>query len=809
MQSDTENRCFHCGLQIPRGQHHHLEVLNNTQNFCCPGCLHAAESIINSGLSHYYRERTSPSPTASSDNLLSESECAFFDKQENQNDFSTPTSNSERSTLLSIDGMQCAACSWLIKNRLQEIEGVTAIHVNAGSHQARLSWQPEIIPLSHILNQLNTLGYQAQPLWHRSVNDDADKSQKIALKRLGASGLGMMQVMMLSVGLYAGAFSGIDAIYENLLRWVSLLVASGVLIYSGSPFFISALKGLRNTYLNMDLPISLALAGAYISSIWATLTGRGEVYFDSVTMFIFFLTLGRFLEASGRYRANRTSQTLLKCLPETATRILSSGDDELVAVHNLNPGDHICVKPGSTIPVDASVIEGESSVDESLLTGEINPKSKSIGDTVCGGSQNIESPLILEVTQQVQHSLLSNIMRLMERGLEEKPRIALLADKVARYFVLALLLVATGVFTTWWFIEPDRAFWITISVLVITCPCALSLATPVALTAASNALMKNGVLLTRSNVLEKIIKADTVVFDKTGTLTQGKFALKTVWPLSNSSEEECLTLATALEKNSEHPISLAFQNIALTSSLPIATQIKNHPNQGVEGLIEGVLYRVGKADFANALYPSHTLLYPPENALNATQRIFLASEHGPVACFDIEDPLRQEVPDVLRILKNQGLSCVMLSGDPSPSAKKLASSLEFDTAHIDYTPEQKMQYVRLQQDNNHQIIMLGDGINDAPVLAQADVSFAVSNGTELAKSSADVVLLKENLELLITTKDVAKKTLGIIRQNMAWAIAYNGIALPLASFGFIEPYMAVIGMSASSLVVVLNSLRLR
>jgi Cu2+-exporting ATPase len=809
MQSDAENRCFHCDLKVPDRQHYHLEVLNKTQSFCCPGCLYAAENIISSGLSHYYRERTSHSPTASSDNLLSDSECAFFDEQENQNAFSAQSSGNERSTLLSIDGMQCAACSWLIKNRVQEMEGVTAIHVNTGSHQARLSWRPEIIPLSRILNQLNALGYQAQPLWHRSANDEADRVQKIALKRLGVSGLGMMQVMMLSVGLYAGAFSGIEDIYESLLRWVSLLVSSAVLIYSGSPFFISALKGLRNAHLNMDLPISLALAGAYISSIWATLIGGGEVYFDSVTMFIFFLTLGRFLEASGRYRANRTAQALLKCLPETAIRILSSGEDELVTVHSLNSGDHIRVKPGSTIPVDANIIEGTSSVDESLLTGEINPKNKSAGDRVYGGSQNIESPLILEVTNHVQHSLLSNIMQLMERGLEEKPRIALLADKVARYFVLTLLLIATGVFTTWWFIEPERALWITISILVITCPCALSLATPVALTAASNALMKNGVLLTRSNVLEKIIKADTVVFDKTGTLTQGKFALKKVWPLSSSSEAESLALATSLESNSEHPISLAFQNISRGSSLRIATQIKNYPNQGIEGLIEGVLYRVGKADFASALYSSHRVAYPSENTLNSAQRIFLASELGPVACFDIEDPLRQEVPGVLRTLKSQGLSLVMLSGDPSPSAKELARSLKFDSTHIDFAPAQKMQYVRSQQDLNHHVIMLGDGINDAPVLAQADVSFAMSNGTALAKSSADVVLLKEDLELVVTTKDMAKKTLRVIRQNMAWAIAYNGIALPLAAFGFIEPYMAVIGMSASSLVVVLNSLRLR
>ncbi|MBL4608790.1 MAG: heavy metal translocating P-type ATPase [Pseudomonadales bacterium] len=516
-----------------------------------------------------------------------------------------------------------------------------------------------------------------------------------------------------------------------------------------------------------------------------------------------------FLEARGLYRANLTAQTLLKCMPETAIRVQENGEDELTSVHSLNPGDIIRVKPGNTIPVDASVIDGESSVDESLLTGEMNPKTKSPGDSVSGGSQNIESPLLLEVTRQVQQSLLSNIMQLMERGLEEKPRIALFADKVARYFVLALLLIASGVFTAWWFIDAERAFWITLSVLVITCPCALSLATPVALTAASNLLMKNGVLLTRSNVLEKIVKADTVVFDKTGTLTQGKFALKKTYPLSSYNEEQCLVLAATLEKNSEHPIAKAFTNPLLSQSLPISNKIKNFPNQGIEGIIDGVLYRIGKAEFTQALCPSNTQDYPKTNELGASQRIFLVSSRGPLACFDIEDPLRQEIPGVLKSLKALGLSSVMLTGDPSPSAKELAKSLEFNSAHINVSPEQKMQYVRSQQDNHHQVIMLGDGINDAPVLAQADISFAVSSGTELAKSSADVVLLNENLELLLTTREVAEKTLRIVRQNIAWAIAYNGIALPLAATGFVQPYMAVIGMSASSLVVVLNSLRLR
>ena len=807
-EGGTKSRCFHCDLPIQSGQLYQLEVFDEIQSFCCPGCLFAAESILDSGLSHYYRERTSPSPTAAINSILSEAECSFFDNQENQNAFTAENKNNELSTLLAIEGMQCAACSWLITQRLHKLEGITEIHVNPGTQQARLSWNPDKIQLSQVLNQLNNLGYHALPLWHRDSNDEQNKQHKIALKRLGISGLGMMQVMMFSVGLYAGTFTGIDDLYESLLRWVSMLVASGVLIYSGSPFFISALQGLRSKNLNMDLPISLALAGAYLSSIWATLNHSGEVYFDSVTMFIFFLTLGRFLEASGRYRANLTAQTLLKCMPKTATLILDNGKEELVSVHKLTPGDKIRVKPGNTIPVDALIVEGESSIDESLLTGEINPKKKIVGDKVSGGSQNIENVLVLAVSQHVQHSLLSNIMQLMERGLEEKPRIALFADNVARYFVLALLIIASAVFASWWFIDPDRALWITLSVLVITCPCALSLATPVALTAGSNALMKRGVLLTRSNVLEKIIKADTIVFDKTGTLTKGKFALKKTWSLSNSSETQCLALAACLEKHSEHPIGLAFQSGDIASSQFITTQIQNHLNQGVEGRIGGILYRIGKADFAKQLYPTQSLFYPPESEQSASQRILLASENGPIAWFDIDDPLREEVPAVLEAVKSAGLLSVMLSGDPSPAAKKLALSLGFDAVFTDYSPEQKMQYVQTQQKQGHQLIMMGDGINDVPVLAQADVSFAVSSGTELAKTSADIVLLNENLALVLTTRETAKKTLRVIRQNMTWAIVYNGIALPLAALGFIEPYMAVIGMSASSLVVVLNSLQL-
>ena len=808
IQTASENTCFHCGLPIPSGQNQTLDVFKQKRHFCCSGCLFAAKSILESGLSQYYRERTSDSPTVSNIEALSKAECSFFNNDENQDAFTHLNQNHHRQTVLAISGMQCAACSWLINNGLQKIEGVTGIHVNPGTQQARLTWEPDKVKLSHILNQLNKLGYQALPIWNRDINDEQSRTYKASLKRLGISGLGMMQVMMFSVALYAGAFTGIESLYENLLRWVSMLVSSGVLLYAGSPFIISAIKGLKLRKLNMDAPISLALTGAYFSSIWATLSHSGEVYFDSVTMFIFFLTLGRFLEEGGRYRANITAQTLLKCMPKTAMLILEDGEEKLVSVSDLNPSDQIRIKPGATIPVDATVIEGKSSVDESLLTGEIKQKTKTIGSSVSGGSQNIESTLILRVTQHVQHSLISNIVLLMERGLEQKPAIAILADNVAQYFVLALLIISVFVFTGWWFLDSDRALWVTLSVLVITCPCALSLATPVALTASSNALMKKGILLTRSNVLEKILKADTVIFDKTGTLTLGKFILTEIYSLSDYDKTQCLAIAMCLEKHSEHPIGSAFRNCNSDTFQFTAENIINHPNQGIEGRIDGTLYRIGKVEFANQL-DSETPLPPTKGESISKQHILLCSEREAIAWFEMEDPLRQEVPSVLKEIKSAGIpSSVMLSGDPSASAQVLAAPLGFDVIHTDYSPKQKLQHVNALQKSGHRVIMVGDGINDAPVLAQADVSFALSNGSELAKTSADVVLLNDNLRLVLTTREAAKKTLNIIRQNMVWAISYNGIALPLAIMGLIEPYMAVIGMSASSLIVVLNSLRL-
>lgn len=769
--------------------------------------MFAAETIVKGGLSQYYLSRTHAVSTVASANLLNQAESSYFDDPNNLNDFSTRTNNDERSVSLAVEGIHCAACGWLIKNRLLLLNGITSIEVNLGSYQAHLRWQPDKIPLSRILNHLAELGYKARPLWLLDQNNDSEKQHKKTLKRLGVAGIGMMQVMMFSVGLYVGAFTGISEHDKELLRWVNLIISSAVLFYSGSPFFISAFNGLKAKVLNMDLPIAITIGSTYLLSLWATFSQQGEVYFDAITMFVFFLTLGRFLEASGRYKANQSAHALLKCLPQTATRLLANEQSEVVSIHKLQPKDLIRIKPGATIPVDGRIIRGESSVDESLLTGEMLSKPKTAGDLVLGGCQNIEDVLDIEVIHHVQNSLLSGIMQLMERGLSEKPGIAVIADKVASHFVAVLLLVAAGVFITWHFVDPDRALWITLSVLVISCPCALSLATPIALTAASNALMKNGILITRGNVIEKLANIDTLIFDKTGTLTQGRFSLKTTKTLATLSAEQCLAIAQALENHSEHPIGHAFKNLPTASEL-FAQEIKNHPNLGIEGKINNQRFRIGKTDFSSALYKGEPPVLNTTNQPQGVQLILLASEAGPLAWFELEDSIRPELPAVMNALHQKQKRLIMLSGDPSPSALTLAKDLGFDEAYTNYSPADKKAFVEQKQLEGHQVIMVGDGINDAPVLAQANVAIAMGSGTDLAKTSADIVLLNTDLQHLTSTLNMADRTLSIIKQNTAWAVIYNALALPLAAFGHVEPYISTIGMSASSLFVVLNSLRL-
>ncbi|HSH28628.1 MAG TPA: heavy metal translocating P-type ATPase, partial [Thiohalobacter sp.] len=522
-EQDDDTRCFHCGLPNPPGSDYVVQIESRPRRMCCPGCKAVAEGIVAAGLEDFYRYRTEKSRTAQ--DLVPEAlrDIDLYDRPEVQQSFVSVDTDHLREASLILEGITCAACVWLNERHVGRLPGVVEFQVNYSTHRARVKWDDSRIHLSDILRAISDIGYLAHPFDPGRQEAVHKRERSQALRRIAVAGLGMMQVMMIAVALYAGEADGsMDVALRDFLRWVSLLIALPVVVYSARPFFVSAWRDLRRRQLGMDVPVSLAIGGAFIASGWSTAVGGEDVYFDSVAMFTFFLLTGRYLEMLARHKAGQAAEELVRLLPATAGRLDAGGEETRVAVAELRPGDRVRIKPGETVPADGRVREGRSSVDESLLTGESLPQTKQPGQSLVGGTVNIESPLIMEVRKVGQDTVLSAISRLLDRAQTEKPGVARLADRVAGWFVAAILLLAVGVAAWWWQAEPARAFAITLSVLVVTCPCALSLATPVALTAATGALTRMGVLTTRSHALETLARITHIVLDKTGTLTEGR-----------------------------------------------------------------------------------------------------------------------------------------------------------------------------------------------------------------------------------------------------------------------------------------------
>lgn len=799
--------CFHCGLDIPTGSQFFTVIEGQPRQMCCPGCQAVAQTISESGLDNFYKHRatSSQAPEIKAQPITDAQlqELSLYDQPAVQQEFvSATSSDGTREVSLVIEGITCAACVWLLEHHLSNQPGIEKASVNLTNHRARLIWRPEQQPLSAVLGEIFRVGYQAHPYHPNTEEQLLELERKRATRRLGVAGLGMMQVMMMAVALYGGDIQGIEGRYVSFIRWASLLIATPVILYAARPFFTAALRDIKTRHLSMDVPVSIAIGGAYIASVWATITDSGEVYFDSVTMFTFFLLVGRFLEMQARHRTGRAGNAMLNLLPASAIRIVD-GAEQLIPASQLAIGDQVLVKPGHTIPADGRIIKGSSSVDESALTGEYLPIHKDEGDTLIGGTINVENPLVFQVTQIGADTQLSAIVRLLERAHEDKPQVARVADRVASYFVAAVLLTAVTVATGWWFIKPEDAFWITLSVLVVTCPCALSLATPTALTAATGTLRQNGMLITRGHVLESFATATHIVFDKTGTLTQGNLSLQETTLLNGESVQAALEIASALERHSEHPIARAFHSVYTDMN---ADQLKATLGQGIEGTITGTRFRIGKPEYAFEICPA--ALSAPAYPERSGQWLLLCSEHAPVAWFRLNDQLRPEAQRSIRALQTLGLRCEMLTGDSSSAVQEVAETLGITDVVSGVSPAEKLAHIRSLQEQGAQVIMVGDGINDIPVLAGAQTSVAMGSATDLAKTNADAVLIATDLSRLIDAILLARKTRSIIRQNLGWSLTYNLLALPLAALGFIAPYMAALGMSASSLVVVGNALRL-
>lgn len=790
--------CYHCGLPVPSGSPYEARVLGETRAMCCPGCQAVAEAIVAGGLEGYYRHR---SETAANPEALPSAlpdELALFDREDVQRPFVQHQGELSETSLL-IEGISCAACGWLIERHLRTLPGVDEARLNLSNHRLQVRWADSQLPLSELLKELRRIGYAGHPYKADDAAERLAAENKRAMRQLGVAGLLWMQVMMAAMATWPEFNIDLSPELDKILRWVSLFLTTPIVFYCCGQFFRGALRDLRTRHLSMDVSVSLAIGGAYAAGIWSTVTGIGELYFDAVGMFALFLLAGRYLERRARERTAAATAQLVNLLPASCLRLDASGQSQRILLGELAVGDRVLVPPGALMPADGLILEGQSSVDESLLTGEYLPLPRGRGDAVTAGTLNVEGPLTLEVQALGDQTRLSAIVRLLERAQADKPRLAELADKVAQWFLIIVLLAAAAVGLAWWQIDPSRAFWIVLSLLVATCPCALALATPTALTTATGSLHKLGLLLTRGHVLEGLNQIDTVIFDKTGTLTEGRLTLSAIHPLGPLDNDACLALAAALENRSEHPIARAFGRAPRP-----AERVENVPGKGLEGLVDGQHLRIGQAAFVAELGGWAEPEIPGSNG----QWLLLGNEQGPLAWLVLDDRLREDAPLLLDACRARGWQVMLLSGDSSPMVGEIARRLGIDDARGGLSPDAKLNVLRDLHQQGRRVLMLGDGVNDVPVLAGADISVAMGSATDLAKTSADAVLLSNRLESLVQALSVAGRTRRIIIQNLAWATLYNGLVLPFAALGWVTPVWAAFGMSVSSLLVVINALRL-
>jgi Cu2+-exporting ATPase len=798
-------QCFHCGEPL-NGSTLVAQVRGAPRAVCCAGCLAVAELIDGAGLHDFYRYRDAPSSRPESQ-LLASDAWAAYDRSDIAAQFVTREGDTDSACLL-IEGLRCSACSWLIDRVVSRAPGVKQVDVNAATSRAYVQWDRSAGSLGMVLRTIAQLGYRPHPASDIAITQIRQDERRLGLKRLAVAALGMMQVMMFAVAVYAANLAGetMDPQLHSYFRLVSLLVATPVLMYAGKPFFVNAWNALRARTIGMDVPVSAALLLAFTASVWNTFRGSGEVYFDSVTMFVFFLTLGRFVEMAVRHRTTGITDALAQHVPASAHR-MRDGAIEDVPTASLTEGDRVLVRPGEIVPVDGLIIEGDTHLDEALLTGESTPVHRTVGAAASAGTINTLAPIVIRVTATGAATLLSGIVALLRRAQARKPAVAQAADRAAAKFLRYVLLASGAVCAAWLAIDPSRAFEATLAVLVVACPCAFSIAMPAALAAATGELARQGVLVAHPDAIEALSKIDRVVFDKTGTLTRGEVQLECVASLSDLPSAECLRIAAALESRSEHPIARAIARAAGSPARETSiSDVRVVAGFGIEGRIDGVLYRLGTPQFVAELRGERIAAVLADEASAA---VMLGNERVALARFACSDALRDEAVASVARLRSQGIATEILSGDVAPSVRKIAAACGVDGFRARQSPAQKLARVQSLQQQGERVAMIGDGINDAPVLGAANVSIAMGRGAALALAAADIVLVSERISALPDAIATARRTMHIARQNLIWSAAYNFCALPLAAFGLIAPWAAAAGMSISSIAVMMNALRVR
>ncbi len=802
-------RCFHCGNPNPDPTPWRVELAGAPRYFCCGGCVAIAQTIHAAGLDAFYDRRTRPTDKPESD-LQARDEWSHWDDAAAQAGFVRGADGGKHEVSLLLEGIHCGACIWLIESWLARQPGVAQASVNFATRRARVVWDPAQARLSDLLRAVVAIGYHAYPYDPARRESQLRRESRALLLRLAVALLAMMQVMMFALPAYI-TIDGIEPAHRRLLEWASLTLTLPALFYSAAPFFRGAWRDLKHLRPGMDVPVALGLVAAFAGSTWATFRGEGVVYYDSVTMFIALLLCARYVEFVARRRAGDAVEIVARARPATAERLLawpSQQASESIGAASLVAGDLVRVRPGAVMPADGRVVEGYGNVEEAILTGESRPHGKKPGDAVLAGSVVRDGALIVCVTAAGEATRLAGVERLTERAAGERPRVARVADRIAAWFVAVLLAFAAITALVWWQLDAPRALAVTFAVLVVSCPCALSLATPAVLAAATGALSRRQVVVARGDALETLARVTHVVFDKTGTLTTGRVALRDVRPLGAATGAEAMTLATALEASSEHPLARAFCDAAADgTALPAVRDVAIFPGSGLEGTIGNRRVRIGRpqfvADLSGQPLPADETRVGP-----GMTEVALGDGDGLIALFELGDALRPGTAALVARLKSIGITPLLLSGDRAATVAFVANRLGITAPRGDAQPEDKREAIARLQASGAVVAMVGDGINDAPSLAQAQVSMSLGSATPLAQWTADVVVLSDDLARIADTIVHARRTFRIVRQNLAWAFVYNLVAIPAAAFGHVTPLVAALGMSASSLLVVGNALRM-
>lgn len=809
-------KCDHCLLEFPDREAVYDEIKGLKKVFCCNGCKGIYRLINDEGLGEFYNRRDSWVPGPAEDKAV---DLAAFNEHVIQ-------TGDELETDIILDGIRCASCVWLNEKVLQRTRGVTYANVNYATHKAKIRWNPQETGIDNVLARIKSIGYTPKPFTAKAYEKEMENRKRDLLIRFGTASFFSMQLMLYSVALYAGYFQGIDEETKNIFHVISLLLTTPVLFYSGWPFITGAVNGLRHFNFNMDLLITTGAGSAYLYSIYEMFSG-GKVYFDTAAMIITLILLGRYIEAGAKGRASQAITRLLSLSPKEARKVISdqqsavssqklrSLERKMTIISSINVGDMIEVIPGEKIPLDGIVIEGSSEVDESMLTGESKPVSKSAGSDVFCGTQNLYGNFIFQVRKTAGDTVLSQIIKTVEEAQARRAPVQTTADRVVGIFVPAILLLSLATWMYWIFHGSftTDAVMNAVSVLVIACPCALGLATPLAILAGTTKGASKGILIKGGDVIEKSRNIGIIVLDKTGTLTEGRPVLRS-FKGTGMPDMEALRLASSLERLSEHSIGKALVNASKGLELNDATGFKAYPGRGIKGAISGKPALIGNREFMEAygidVAADRNLLSEIESSeLSGATVVYLSYEGKLAGIFSVSDTVRKEAVDVVNMLKHKRLDVAMITGDNIKTAAAVAKEAGIDAVKAQMSPVEKAEEIKRMQESGRRVIMVGDGINDAPALVQADVGIAMGRATDIALESSDIVLMRNDLNLLPYAVNISKKTFSVIRQNIFWAFFYNAVAIPLAVAGILHPIVAAGAMALSSLSVVGNSLRLK